>query len=59
MSGGSKTYWHYGTDVTLFIEIGIPFVWALTDMKHRIRSIYYTLVLGAVSAINAWMKLVY
>lgn len=59
MSDGAKTYWHYGTDITLFIEIGIPFIWTLTDVKHRVRAVWYVLVLGAVNAINAWMKLVY
>jgi membrane-associated phospholipid phosphatase len=59
MSDFSKSYWHYGSDATLFVEIGIPFIWALTDVKHRVRALYYVLVLGAINAINAWMKIVY
>jgi membrane-associated phospholipid phosphatase len=59
MSDFSKSYWHYGSDATLFVCIGIPFIWVLTDVKHRVRALYYVIVLGAVNAINAWMKIVY
>ena len=59
LTEGTINFWYIMSDGFVYLEVLIPFAWALMKLERRLRAIYYVVVTGVVCSINAYMKLMY